>query len=262
MASNEEIELNGDRVPLLLPEDADKLEKGDDARGSAGTKYLYGLAVKRDTTVWNLIAMPLLPFITLTVNFFAMAYMPMLLQSKDYYGIPNSELGKATSIVNVWSQMLPLVATPFLTYVYEMIGRRIPLAYALLTTNLLVFLLPQVAPNFTLLCILRAIIGLNNTLIIGAPLISDYVKQESRGRAVAINTLSIGISQVFSTQVLVPLTLEMSFSQSFATSALMMLVLSIPAIFMIREPAPKKQKPSNAQGLEHIDAQTEQPEET
>ena len=138
--------------------------------------------------------MPLLPFITCTVNFYAMAFMPILLQSQDYYAIPESELGRATSTVIVWSQMLPLICTPFLTYVYETIGRRFPVAYALLTTNLLVFLLPQVAPNFTLLCVLRAIIGLNNTLIVGAPLISDYVKQESRGRAVAINTLAIGLS--------------------------------------------------------------------
>ena len=59
---------------------------------------------------------------------------------------------------------------------YETIGRRFPVAYALLTTNLLIWMLPQVAPNFTVLCILRAIIGLNNTLIVAAPLISDYVK--------------------------------------------------------------------------------------
>ena len=86
--------------------------------------------------------MHLLPFITCTVNFYAMAFMPILLQSKDYYAIPESELGRATSTVIVWSQMLPLISTPFLTYVYETIGRRFPVAYALLTTNLLVFLLP------------------------------------------------------------------------------------------------------------------------
>ena len=151
--------------------------------------------------------MPMLPFITCTINFYATAFMPLLLASEDYFAIPPSELGRATAVVIIWSQMLPLVLTPFLAYVYEIIGRRIPVTYALLSTNVLIWLMPKVAPNFTLLCGLRAVIGLNNTLIIGAPLISDYVKQESRGRAVAINTLAIGISQVFATQFMVPLTL-------------------------------------------------------
>ena len=98
--------------------------------------------MKKDTTYWNLIVMPLLPFITCTVNFYAMAFMPILLESKDYFAIPENELGKATSIVIVWSQMLPLICTPFLTYVCETIGRRFPVAYALLTTNLLIWMLP------------------------------------------------------------------------------------------------------------------------
>ena len=174
--------------------------------------------------------------------------------------MPPSELGKATALVVVWSQILPLVLTPFLTYVYETVGRRIPLTYALLSTNLLVWLLPKVAPNFTYLCILRSIIGLNNTLIIGAPLISDYVKQESRGRAVAINTMAIGLSQVFATQFLIPITFHMSYEQSFGVSALMMMCLALPAVFMIREPTPKvsavsSQQSSNGQIIRQVTSQ-------
>ena len=68
------------------------------------------------------------------------------------------------------------MATPFMTYVYELVGRRIPIAFALLTTNVIIFLMPKVAPNLQVLCALRAIVGLNNTMIMAAPLISDYVK--------------------------------------------------------------------------------------
>ena len=118
----------------------------------------------------------------------------MLLQDEDYFHVPLPELGKATSIVIVWAQILPLIFTPFLTYVYETIGRRIPLTYALLCNNLLFWLMPRVAPNFTLLCAIRAVISLNNTLLLGAPLISDYIKTESRGMAVATSALAIGLS--------------------------------------------------------------------
>ena len=165
-----------------------------ESKEGGNKRFMCGLSVKKDTTIGNLIVMPLLPFITCTINFYAMAFLPLLLESPDHYDISKRNLGKATSMVIIWSQMLPLMATPFLTYVYETIGRRLPVTYALLSTNLLVWLMPKVAPSFTALCTIRAVIGFNNTLIIGAPLISDYVKQESRGRAVAANTLAIGLS--------------------------------------------------------------------
>jgi len=118
----------------------------------------------------------MLPFITCSINFYAMAFMPLLLASEDYYAIPKNELGRATSLTLIWSQLLPLIFTPFMTFVYETIGRRIPIYYSLLCTNFLIWLMPKVAPNFTLLCSLRAVVGLNNTLTMAAPLISDYVK--------------------------------------------------------------------------------------
>ena len=165
-----------DETEALLPDDeASHLSRDKKEKGS--TKYLCGIAVKKDTTYLNLIALPMLPFITCTVNFYALAFMPLLLQSEDYFSVNPDQLGKATSEVIIWTQLFTLIMTPFMMYVYETVGRRIPVAYALLSTNLLVFLLPKVSPNFSLLCILRALIGLSNTLILGAPLISDNVKQ-------------------------------------------------------------------------------------
>ena len=155
--------------------------------------------------------MPMLPFITCTINFYAMAFIPLLLASPDYFDIDKSNLGKATALTLIWASLLPLIMTPFMTFVYEGIGRRIPVTYSLLTTNILIWMMPKVAPNLTILCALRAVVGFNNTLTMAAPLISDYIKKESRGRAVTMNTLAIGLSQIFATQFLVPLTQEMTF---------------------------------------------------
>lgn len=109
---------------------------------------MCGLAVKKETTVWNLIAMPLIPFITCTINFYAMAFMPLLLANEDYFAIPKSELGKANAMTIIWTQILPLIMTPFMTFVYETIGRRIPVTYSMLSTNFFIWLMPKVAPNF------------------------------------------------------------------------------------------------------------------
>ena len=57
--------------------------------------------------------------------------------------------------------------------------------------------------------------------------------------------MAIGLSQVFATQILVPLTVKMSLADSFGTSALMMLTLTLPAILMVREPTPKQKEAVN-----------------
>ena len=81
---------------------ADQDEYSDSDR-SKTNKVLLGMYVKKETTIYNLIAMPMLPFITCCVNFYSMTFLPLLLENKDYFAIPTSELGRANSIVIIWS---------------------------------------------------------------------------------------------------------------------------------------------------------------
>ena len=66
----------------------DILEDFSDSDKSKSSKVLLGMYVKKETTIWNLIAMPMLPFITCCVNFYSMTFLPLLLENKDYFGIP------------------------------------------------------------------------------------------------------------------------------------------------------------------------------
>ena len=91
----------------------------------------------------------------------------------------------------------------------ELFGRRGPLLVALLTSILLTFWLPNTAPNFLLLTFVRTIIGVCNTLLGGSPLIADYIKNETRGSAVALQTMGMLFGEVFSMIVLVHLTAGM-----------------------------------------------------
>ena len=51
--------------------------------------------------------MPMLPFITCTINFYAMAFIPLLLASPDYFDIDKTSLGKATAMTLIWASLLP-----------------------------------------------------------------------------------------------------------------------------------------------------------
>ena len=63
-------------------------EEFSDSDKSKTSKVLLGMYVKKETTIWNLIAMPMLPFITCCVNFYSMTFLPLLLENKDYFAIP------------------------------------------------------------------------------------------------------------------------------------------------------------------------------
>jgi len=47
--------------------------------------------------------MPMLPFISCTINFYAMAFIPLLLGSPDYFNVDSSNLGKATAMTLIWA---------------------------------------------------------------------------------------------------------------------------------------------------------------
>ena len=173
-----------------------------------------------------------------------MTILPLLLESEDHYAIPKETLGESSATVIVWAQVMPIIMLPFLTYIYEVVGRCLTINYALISMVILVPLMPLAAPNFTLLCIIRAIIGMSTSILLGAPLISDYIKKESRGQAVAQNLLAAFLGQATTSQVLIPLTIDMSYNQSFALVSLMLFALSLPLICIIREPSDKKAKKS------------------
>ena len=135
-----------------------------------------------------------------------------------------------------------MMLLPTYALVYEILGRRVPIAFALVSTCAALFLFPRVAPNFVVLVALRALIGLNNTLVVGCPLITDSIKKESRGRAISLQTFSLGIAQAFANMALIPLTIDMTYDQSFALCAGTMAILSFAAIFMMREPNSSKLK--------------------
>ena len=139
--------------------------------------------------------------------------------------------------------MLPLITIPLYALTYEQIGRRIPIAFALIATCVCLYGFPVAAPNFTIIVFLRAMIGVTNSMIIGCPLIVDSIKKESRGRAISMQTFSIAFAQAFANILLVPMTIDMTYDQSFSLCAGAMAVLCFFAINMVREPNKQRRLP-------------------
>ena len=74
----------------------------------------------------------------------------------------------------------------------------------------------------------------------------------------ALTALSLGVSQLFATQFLVPTSHLMNFTQSFTFTAMIMLCITVPAILMLREPTKKpRRSPQSDEPAESQAAQVE-----
>ena len=78
--------------------------------------------------------------------------------------------------------------TPFIGYVYDIVGRFWFLVPSIFFLAIQLALLPYTSPNFFLLVALRALMGCFMRIIFINPLILDYVKSESRGLGMGLAT--------------------------------------------------------------------------
>ena len=86
-------------------------------------KQILWISVKKDTTVWNVAALVFGPAIVVAGGAYINAVMPYLLQDESYFGIPFEETGTAAGEVLFWSFLVSTCITPFLGYVFDLIGR-------------------------------------------------------------------------------------------------------------------------------------------
>ena len=68
------------------------------------------------------------------------------------------------------------------------------------------------------------------------PLIPDYVKRSSRGKAIALSGLGFVLGEVMSMGVLFNLTKAMSYQSAFTVAALVLGVFAFFFLFTIKEP--------------------------
>ena len=68
------------------------------------------------------------------------------------------------------------------------------------------------------------------------PLINDYIRKDSRGKAVAVMGIGVLAGECFSVIVLFGLTKNMELVRGFTISSIALLVLGLPLIYLITEP--------------------------
>ena len=95
-----------------------------------------------------------------------------------------------------------MIAVVIAGYLYDLIGRKFLIMTYFTAIAVLLYLLPRTAPSVPYLVVIRSLLQLCYVSAVSHPLIIDYIKKESRGKAVALSTLGGLIGEVFGMAVL------------------------------------------------------------
>jgi len=160
-----------------------------------------------------------------------------MLQSKDMFNIPKEKIGTEVSNLVVYSLPFTMVTLFFVSYAFEILGRKMTLSISFLATSLMYFLMPRTAPSYTWLLVVRCVIGITMAAPLAHPLIADYVHRDSRGKAIALCGLGIVVGEIAAISLFKLNTmLDMNFYDSFTTSSIMIFVASIYFFIAIKDP--------------------------
>ena len=129
-----------------------------------------------------------------------------------------------------------MISTFFVSYLYELVGRKLTIFASFITTAALFVYLPYTAPDINKLIAARCAIGVTMSAPLANPLVPDYVKRSSRGRAVALNGIGFVIGEVFAMGVLFNLTKSMNYKDAFAITAGVIMVFSFFFLIAIKDP--------------------------
>lgn len=168
--------------------------------------------------------------------------MTFLLKSEQYYNINHDVIGRVNAEILFYANIIPLMLCPMFGYIYDIFGRRVPIYTAIFGSIICMSLMPQVAPNLNLLILIRTIQSTFCVLIISNPLIADYIKKDSRGKAIALVATGMGLGEAFSMTVLFGLSAALPLNQSYQFASAVLITMSLASLFMLREPELKMNK--------------------
>ena len=108
-----------------------------------------------------------------------------------------------------YASLVSVVISIGVGYTFDIFGRRnlIALSYALLV--IMIWTLPYV-PSINLLIVNRACVQVAFQYLHSHPLVIDYIKSESRGKATALQALGNGVGEGFAMIVLITIQMHTS----------------------------------------------------
>ena len=98
---------------------------------------------------------------TVMIGAYMNAQMAYMLEDKNMFRIASSEIGQLTSDLTMYSIPFSMVTTFFVSYMFEIWGRRMTLVMSYILTAGIFFLIPYSAPDYNMLLAMRCGIAIS-----------------------------------------------------------------------------------------------------
>ena len=194
--------------------------------------------VKKKTTIWNLVAILVVPALGQTVQSYLNVVMPYLMQDPEYFNVPYEEVGTQIGTAAFTVSIISTIVAPFLGQVYDEIGRKKVILFCGSCLPILLLCFPLSVPRIWLLILIWTVMSiLWRTLFIN-PLICDYVKSESRGTANGLFRYGFLLAE-FTMITIFEFTRNLSLMQRFYIPTIILSPIAISLFFTVREPSSK-----------------------
>lgn len=132
--------------------------------------------------------------------------------------------------------LLSILVLPFVGYSYELLGRRFTLGLAFFLITSTTYTVPYCAPSVELLGVTRLVMTIGLMTLSCHPLIADYVKKNSRGKATALQGLGMVLGEMFAIVVLMNMTITMTSVNAFTFTGTVTLAICLLTLLLIKEP--------------------------
>ena len=168
-----------------------------------------------------------------------------MFRDQELFSVPEDEIGRTISKIVLIAYFWSILAALMAGYFYDLAGRKPLILLYLFLQSIGCFLIPRTAPSIELFTVVRAFTQMLGVSLLSHPLVNDYVKKESRGKAVAIIGFGTLAGEAFAIVVLFGFTKRMEITQAFNITSFILLVMSLFALYCVTEPVIKAKQNKN-----------------
>lgn len=125
--------------------------------------------------------------------------------------MPPANQGEVAGSLISYSLPPAVIATLFVGYLYDILGRKLTLYLSFALTSTLMFFIPYMSPTvFPNLLLLRMAISVTVVPPIACPLVGDYLMKNSIGKGAALVGIGFILGEILSMAVLFKVTKMMN----------------------------------------------------
>lgn len=83
-----------------------------------------------------------------------------MLQDENYFDIDKKVIGQKVAELTIYSLPVSMITTFFISYIFEILGRRNTLCLSYFFTAIVLFIFPRTAPHYNYLILMRCLIAM------------------------------------------------------------------------------------------------------